>query len=87
MTQDIYRQLQERLDKYSVGFPATESGIEITILKKLFSEKDAQMFLALTPLLETPEAVAERLNRPVEEVARPRDDAGALRGQLIGRQR
>jgi len=69
MTNDIYRDLQERLDKYSVGFPATESGIEITILKTMFSEEDAQMFLALSPLLETPEAIAERLNRPIEEVA------------------
>ncbi len=69
MTQDIYRDLQERLDKYSVGFPATESGIEITILKAMFSGQDAEMFLALSPLLETPEAIAERLNRPVGEVA------------------
>ena len=69
MTNDIYRDLQERLDKYSVGFPATESGIEITILKAMFSEQDAEMFLALSPLLETPEAIAERLNRPVGEVA------------------
>ncbi|MBF0259258.1 MAG: 4Fe-4S binding protein [Desulfamplus sp.] len=69
MTQNIYRQLQERLDKYSVGFPATESGIEITILKAMFSEQDAEMFLALTPFLEAPEAVAGRLNRPVDEVA------------------
>ncbi len=69
MTQDIFRDLQERLDKYSVGFPATESGIEITILKAMFSEADAEMFLALSPLLETPEAVAERINRPVAEVA------------------
>ena len=70
MTQDTYRDLQQRLDKYSVGFPATDSGIEITILKTMFSEEDAQMFLALSPLLETPEAVAERLNRPVDEVTK-----------------
>ncbi|MDA3896708.1 MAG: 4Fe-4S binding protein [Desulfobacteraceae bacterium] len=69
MTTDIYRDLQERLDKYSVGFPATESGIEITILKAMFSEQDAEMFLALSPLLETPEAIADRLNRPVAEVS------------------
>lgn len=69
MTQDIYRQLQERLDKYSVGFPATESGIEITILKAMFSEQDAEMFLALTPMLETPETIAEKLNRSASEVS------------------
>jgi len=67
MTQDLYRDLQERLDKYSVGFPATESGIEITILKMLFSEEDAAMFLNLSPILELPESVAERINKPVVE--------------------
>ncbi|MFO7883754.1 MAG: 4Fe-4S binding protein [Desulfobacteraceae bacterium] len=74
MTQDIYRQLQERLDKYSVGFPATESGIEITILKKMFSEQDAEIFLALSPLLDPPETIAERLNRPVDEVEKLLED-------------
>jgi len=28
MQTDIYRQLQKQLDQYSMGFPATESGIE-----------------------------------------------------------
>ena len=69
MTQDIYRQLQERLDKYSVGFPATESGIEISILKRLFSEEDAALFLALSPILEAPESIAERINRPTATIA------------------
>ena len=69
MSQDIYRKLQERLDMYSVGFPATESGIEITILKKMFSEEDAGLFLSLSPILESPESVAGRLGRPVDETA------------------
>ena len=33
---DIYRKLQEHLDKYAVGFPATKSGVEIKVLKHLF---------------------------------------------------
>ncbi len=37
MTEEIYRNLQKRLDTYSVGFPATDSGVEIKILKALFS--------------------------------------------------
>jgi len=69
MTTDIYRQLQERLDKFSVGFPATASGIEIKILKSLFSEKDAALFLNLSPILETPGAIAARLNQPAAETA------------------
>jgi electron transport complex protein RnfB len=69
MTEDIFRQLQERLDQYSVGFPATNSGIELKILKKLFTEKDAELFLALSPRLEPPDSVAHRLDKPVETVA------------------
>ncbi len=69
MKKDIFRQLQQRLDQYSVGFPATESGIELKILEKLFSEEDAALFLALSQRVETPEAVASRLDQPVESVA------------------
>ena len=52
MTEDIYRNLQKRLDTYSIGFPATDSGVEIKILKELFSPEDAEMFLGMTPKLE-----------------------------------
>jgi len=69
MSEDIFRTLQKRLDQYSMGFPATESGIEIKILKRLFSKADAALFLTLTPMLETPEAVAARLELPVDKVA------------------
>ncbi len=33
----VYRQLQEHMDKMPIGFPATESGIELDLLKQLFS--------------------------------------------------
>lgn len=69
MTEDIFRQLQQRLDLYSMGFPPTDSGIEIKILKYLFDERDAVMFLALSPMLETPGAVAERIGQPLEKTA------------------
>ena len=61
MSEDIFRRLQQRLDLYSSGFPATETGIEITILKKLFTQRDAEMFLNMSPMLEEPESVAKRL--------------------------
>jgi NAD-dependent dihydropyrimidine dehydrogenase PreA subunit len=67
MKQHIFRTLQERLDKYSLGFPATESGIEIKLLKELFSEEDAALFLALTPEPESAEAIASRIDRAVDE--------------------
>ena len=61
MNDPLYRQLQKQLDLYSMGFPATTSGIEIKILKKLFSVPDAEVFLQLTPKLETPETIAPRI--------------------------
>ncbi|BBO66218.1 hypothetical protein DSCA_01480 [Desulfosarcina alkanivorans] len=82
MTAPIFRTLQERLDLYSMGFPATASGIEIDILRYLFSEEDAAMFLALSHMLETPESVAERLGRPADDVAARLDDM-AERGLLF----
>ncbi len=65
MAPSIYEKLREQLDQYSVGYPATPSGIEIRILKKIFTEEEAGMFLHMTMMLETPEAVAMRtgLNR------------------------
>ena len=31
MADDIFRELQKRLDGYSLGFPATDSGIELVL--------------------------------------------------------
>ncbi len=82
MSQDTYRKVQQQLDQYSMGYPATESGIEIKILKHLFSEEDANMFLNMTPALETPEVVAERIGQPEGDVAARLDDM-AERGLLF----
>lgn len=69
MSTDIYEQLREQLDQYGVGFPATESGIEIKLLQRLFDEEEARMYLDLSLMLETAESVAQRTGRNGEEVA------------------
>ena len=38
---DVYRALQQNLDKLPISYPATESGVEIRILKHLFSPVQA----------------------------------------------
>ncbi len=63
----IYSKLRERLDTYSFGFPETKSGIEITLLKKLFTEKDADFFLNLSQKLESADDIAARVNLTVED--------------------
>ena len=78
MSSDVYVKLREQLDQYSVGFPATESGVEMKILKKLFTEEEARMLLNMSLMAETPEAVAGRTGRDVESVS-------ALLEQMTGR--
>jgi len=48
---DIYRALQRHLDGLPVGFPPTESGVEIRILKHLFTPEEAALakHLSLIP--------------------------------------
>lgn len=74
MQTDIYRQVQQKLDQYSMGFPATESGLDQKILKYLFSESDAVMFSAMTLMPETAQEVASRLDRPEVEVSEQLED-------------
>jgi electron transport complex protein RnfB len=45
---DVYRALQQHLDTFPVGFPATESGVEIRMLKNLFTPEEAKIALRLT---------------------------------------
>ena len=82
MSENIFRQLQQRLDLYSMGFPATESGIEVNILKYLFSEDDAKVFLSLTHKLAIASSIASSLNQPLEKVAVHLEDM-AERGLLF----
>ena len=42
-TTDPYRRLQEHLDKMPVGYPATKSGVEINLLKEIFTLEEAQL--------------------------------------------
>ena len=44
---DYYQELRKHLDKMPVGYPATESGIEIKILKHLFTLEQAKIALKL----------------------------------------
>ncbi|MFO7963032.1 MAG: 4Fe-4S binding protein [Desulfobacterales bacterium] len=70
MSEDIYRKVQQQLDQYSFGFPETESGVEIDILKLLFSEEDAAIFNTMHGELETPRSVARRIGESEADVAR-----------------
>ncbi len=66
----IYVRLQQHLDRQAVGFPATRSGVEIRILKHIFSPLEAQIATCLTYRFEPLETV---LNRAAHMVDAPEE--------------
>ena len=67
--ENIYDRLRARLDDLAIGYPATDSGVEIRLLKRLFTEQEAELFLQLSPLLQNPADVARQLNRDAAEIS------------------
>jgi electron transport complex protein RnfB len=57
----LYRLLQQHLDRMPVGFPATESGVEIRILRHLFTPEEAAIALELSAIPEPVAVVYKRL--------------------------
>jgi len=54
------------LDSLPNGFPSTESGVEIRLLKKIFQPDEAELFCDLKLKLETAKKIAKRTGRPLE---------------------
>ena len=69
MSDAPYQKLRKFLDMFPIGYPKTSSGVEIEILKRLFSPEEARLAVRLTPQPETAEAIAERLEMNPEELA------------------
>ncbi|MFC1532545.1 4Fe-4S dicluster-binding protein [Thermodesulfobacteriota bacterium] len=66
---DVYKELALHLDNLPAGFPATESGVEIRILKRFFSPREAEIATGLKMSPETSAAIARRLGVQENEVA------------------
>jgi formate hydrogenlyase subunit 6/NADH:ubiquinone oxidoreductase subunit I len=59
-SESLYRRLQQHLDHMPVGFPATESGVEIRILERLFTPEEAEIALELSAIPETVATIHKR---------------------------
>lgn len=59
----VYRELQEYLDRETIGFPATETGSDIKLLKLLFTPDQARATMCLTRKPESIDLICERANR------------------------
>lgn len=66
MSDEIFRQLAKVLDTLPNGFPSTESGVEMKILKKIFEPDEAELFCDMRMSFETAIQVSSRTGRPLE---------------------
>jgi NAD-dependent dihydropyrimidine dehydrogenase PreA subunit len=68
MSTDTYEQLARVLDLIAGGFPRTESGVELQILKRVFSLEEALVASNMTGTSETVDAIAARSGLAREEI-------------------
>ncbi|MDX1709223.1 MAG: 4Fe-4S binding protein [Desulfobacterales bacterium] len=64
----IYIKLQRHLDKQPVGFPATRSGVEIKILKHIFTPKEAEIACCLGYKHEPLKTIFDRAGHCVDSI-------------------
>jgi ferredoxin len=67
MATDVYERLAQHLDNLPAGYPRTESGVELRILRRLFTPEEAELALHLSLLAEPARVIARRHKIPVEE--------------------
>jgi len=66
----VYHRLARRLDMIPNGFPATESGVELRLLAKMFTPSEAALAAVMRLGYEPPNAIAGRVGADPEEVGR-----------------
>ena len=59
---DIYRKLQEKLDKLPIGFPATKSGSDLKLLTHFFTPEEAKIASYLKWDLQSVDQIYETIN-------------------------
>ena len=82
MSDNVYRKLARVLDTLPNGFPSTEDGVELRLLKKIFTPEEADLFCDLRLTFETAAKIAQRTGRPVDGLE-PRLESMAARGELF----
>jgi len=67
MRTSVYHNLARHLDDLPGGYPATDNGLELEILKHLFSPEEAQLATHLTVIAEDARVVARRAGLTVHQ--------------------
>jgi electron transport complex protein RnfB len=58
--EEVYQRLREHLDRLPGGFPSTETGVELRILRRLFDPEEADLAQNLSMKLEPAAVIAAR---------------------------
>lgn len=66
--EDVYKRLARHLDNTPGGFPETESGVELRILKQLFTPQEAELTLSLIMMPEPAAAIAARAGKDADSI-------------------
>ena len=83
---DVYRQLQRHIDNMPVAFPESESGLDIKLLKHLFTPEEAKIALELSALPEPLERIHKRLKKTgisVDDLEKTLDNL-TEKGSILG---
>ena len=71
---DVYQRLRKHIDDMPIPYPETRSGVELRILKRLFTPEEAEVALALSAVPEPVERIRPRVpGRTAEELERVLD--------------
>lgn len=70
MSQDCYEALARHLDDLPGGFARTPTGVELRILRRLFTPEEAELCCHLALIAEEPAVIARRAGLPVAEATR-----------------
>jgi NAD-dependent dihydropyrimidine dehydrogenase PreA subunit/predicted transcriptional regulator len=65
---DVYVELRQQIDKMPCGMPATDSGVEIRILKHLFTPEEAKIALSLNVFPEPLKRIFNRVKKTDQAV-------------------
>lgn len=66
--EDVFKKLALHLDNTPGGYPATDSGVELRILKQLFTPEEAEVAQALVMMPEPLEAIAKRCGQDAKTI-------------------
>ena len=74
MAEDVFEKLATHLDRLPAGFARTENGVEMRILRRLFTTEDAELAVHLTIIPEEARVIARRARIPVSDAASRLDE-------------